>query len=313
MDLGLQGKTALVTGGSRGIGRAIAHGLAAEGVRVAIAGRGEEAIAQVVSELAALRANASEPPIGVVADVASREGAERAVDEATRGFGHLDILVNNVGGSLGSGTFDKATAEDWARVLDLNLSSAVWCSQRVLTSMRARGGGVILHVGSICGLEYCSSGPYTAAKAAMVGLTKEMGIDLAAHKIRVASVAPGSVLFPGGSWDRRLKADPEAIAKKVRDELPFGRFGTPEEIANVVVFLCSDRASWVSGTTVRKGALTDLQRARRESRLDTEPSPNGPRSPRLGTSYQPEVILVARDADNASYNRRVTNAVSLRL
>ena len=128
--------------------------------------------------------------------------------------------------------------------------AAQFAFTRALPAMRDRGSGDIVHIGSICGLEYCTSGPYTAAKAALVGLTKEMGIDLAPKGIRVVSVAPGSTLFPGGSWDRRLKADPVAIAKKIETELPFGRFGTPEEIASVVVFLCSDRASWVCGTTI---------------------------------------------------------------
>lgn len=255
MDLGLAGRTALVTGGSRGIGRSVALGLASEGVRVAIAGRSEDVIASVTSELRAIASTWStgeaEPRAhGIIADVATREGAQRAVDEAAQAFNRLDLLVNNVGGSLGSGSFEKASPEAWASVLDLNLMSAVWCSQRAIPAMRERGSGVIVHIGSICGLEYCSSGPYTAAKAALVGLTKEMGIDLAPTGIRVVSVAPGSTLFPGGSWDRRLAADPVAIAKKIDTELPFGRFGTPEEIASVVVFLCSDRASWVCGTTI---------------------------------------------------------------
>ncbi len=258
MDLGLAGKTALVTGGSRGIGRSIALGLCAEGVRVAIAGRSEETIAEVTRELVEAashwppeRRASSEPSAhGIVADVATRDGAERAVDEAVRALGHIDVLVNNVGGSLGTSTFDLATADAWTHVLDLNLMSAVWCSQRALPAMLERKSGVIVHIGSICGLEYCTSAPYTAAKAALVGLTKEMGIDLAPKGVRVASVAPGSTMFPGGSWERRLKADPVAIQKKIAQELPFERFGKPEEIADVVVFLCSDRASWVAGTTV---------------------------------------------------------------
>jgi 3-oxoacyl-[acyl-carrier protein] reductase len=251
VDLGLGGKAALVTGGSRGIGRAIALGLAREGARVAIAGRNDETLRAVLDELERLpRPAGVGAHLAVNADVATAEGATRAVERALEGLDGLDVLVNNVGGSLGSGSFDKATTSDWARVLDTNLSSAVWCSQRAVVEMKARGRGVIVHVGSICGLEYCSSAPYVAAKAAMVGLTKEMGIDLAPYGIRVASVAPGSVLFPGGSWARRMAADPEAIQKKIRDELPFGRFGTPEEIADAVVFLASDRASWIAGTTL---------------------------------------------------------------
>jgi 3-oxoacyl-[acyl-carrier protein] reductase len=109
---------------------------------------------------------------------------------------------------------------------------------------------VIIHLNSICGLEYCSSGPYTAAKAALTGLTKEMGIDLAKQNIRVVGIAPGSVMFPGGSWDKRAKERPEQIANMIKNDLPWGRFGRPEEIAEVVAFAASSRASWLTGTTI---------------------------------------------------------------
>jgi 3-oxoacyl-[acyl-carrier protein] reductase len=246
MDLGLEGRAALVTGASRGIGRAIARALAAEGARVALSARGEADLANTTDQLRA----EGHDVVAIVADVATAEGARYAVDAAADAFGGLDVLVNNVGGSGGAGPFDRATPEQWARVLDLNLMSAVWCSQRAVELMKARGGGCIVHINSICGREYCTSAPYSAAKTAMTGLTKEMAIDLAKHRIRVSSIAPGSILFPGGSWDRRKKSDPERIQKMMDEELPWGRFGTPEEIASVVAFVCSDRASWVTGATI---------------------------------------------------------------
>jgi len=126
----------------------------------------------------------------------------------------------------------------------------VWCSQHAVEHMKARGGGCIVHINSIYGREYGTSAPYTAAKAGLTALTKEMAIDLARHRIRVNGVAPGSILFPGGSWDRRRQTQPEKVEKLVREELPWGRFGTPEEVADVVVFLCSERARWVTGATV---------------------------------------------------------------
>ena len=119
-------------------------------------------------------------------------------------------------------------------MLDLNLMAAVWCSQGAVGWMREHGGGAIVNVSSICGREYCATAPYMAAKAALIALTKEMAVSLAKHRVRVNSVAPGSVMFPGGSWHRRAQSDPARIEKMEREELPMGRFGTPAEVADVV-------------------------------------------------------------------------------
>src|SRR5689334_15866744 len=148
MDLGLAGKVALVTGGSRGIGKAIALGLAAEGASVFIVARGEEQLDEATREI--------EEAGGVVRaaalDIATEAGAKAAVADAVAELGGLDILVNNAGGSLGAGKFGDSDGEAWRRVVDLNLMSAVWCSQAALGAFEARGGGVIVNVSSICGL-----------------------------------------------------------------------------------------------------------------------------------------------------------------
>jgi len=166
-------------------------------------------------------------------------------------FGLLgSACASDPAGSGGAGSFDQATAPQWKDVMDRNLMSAVWCSQRAVELMRERGGGCIVHINSIYGREYAASAPYTAAKAGVTALTKEMAVDLARHRIRVNGVAPGSIFFPGGSWDRRQKAQPEKVEKLLREEIPWGRFGTPEEVADIVVFLCSERARWVTGATL---------------------------------------------------------------
>jgi 3-oxoacyl-[acyl-carrier protein] reductase len=164
-------------------------------------------------------------------------------------FGGVDVLVNNVGGS-GQRTFELADEADFRDAFERNFWPALRMSRRVLGPMRARGGGAIVMIASIWGREAGGAPGYNAAKAAEISLAKAMARDLAKDGIRVNSVAPGSTLFPGGSWERRQKADPAGIADFVARELPFGRFGRPEEIAAAVAFLCSPKASGITGACV---------------------------------------------------------------
>jgi 3-oxoacyl-[acyl-carrier protein] reductase len=244
MDLGLAGKVAIVTGSSRGIGLGIASALAAEGADVVLCARDAERLEAAVTTI-----SGPGRAVGVPADVSAREGAAAVVAAAIEQLGGLDIVVNNVGGS-GARTFDDMDEDDLRATLDRNLFPALSVSRAAVPSLRARGGGVIAMIASVWGLEAGGAPSYNIAKASEISLAKAMARDLAGDGIRVFSVAPGSTLFPGGSWERRLREDPDGMAAFIERELPWGRFGTVAEIADTVAFLVSPRASWVVGTCV---------------------------------------------------------------
>jgi 3-oxoacyl-[acyl-carrier protein] reductase len=248
MDLQLTGKIAIVTGSSRGLGLASARTLAAEGCHVCLCARGESQLAEAarqVGEAAGTRGRV----LAVVADVSTAGGVQDVVDRTLATFGGIDILVNNVGLARGAGIVETSDAE-WQDAVDQTLFPAVRASRAVVPTMAARGGGVILMIASIWGRESGGRMTYNAVKAAEISLAKSMAQELAKNNIRVNSVAPGSISFPGGSWWKRQQADPEGIAEFVRRELPFGRFGRAEEVADVVTFLASPRASWISGASI---------------------------------------------------------------
>jgi 3-oxoacyl-[acyl-carrier protein] reductase len=245
MDLELKGKVAIVTGSSRGIGRSIAMGLANEGCKLVMCARGKEALEKTAREIRA----AGVEVVAVTADVTKKDDAERVVDRAMESFHRIDVLVNNVGGSQWKSFVDH-TDEDWMAIIDLNLLAAVRMTRRVVPVMEEQGSGSIVLISSIWGRERGGPSSYNATKAAAIGLSKNLANELAPKGIRVNTVAPGSTLFPGGGWDQRQKADPEGMAAFIKQEMPLGRFGRAEEVANLVVFLASERASLITGACI---------------------------------------------------------------
>jgi 3-oxoacyl-[acyl-carrier protein] reductase len=248
MDLHLTDKVALITGSSRGLGLASARALVEEGCRVCLCARGEEQLLRAGAELASI-AGSSERVTVVRADLSRPEGATSVVSHAVSVFNGLDIVVNNVGRAAGSDIL-KTTDEEWQAAFDETLYPAIRVSRAAVPHLRRRGGGSIIMITSIWGRESGGRMTYNAVKAAETSLAKAMSQQLAADNIRVNSVAPGSIMFEGGSWWKRQQEDPKGIAEFVKREFPFGRFGRAEEVGALVAFLASDRASWISGASI---------------------------------------------------------------
>jgi 3-oxoacyl-[acyl-carrier protein] reductase len=252
MDLGLWDKVAVVTGGSIGIGLAVAHGLAAEGAHLVLAARDAGRLAEAA---AAVRERHGVRAIGVPCDVATAEGTSTLVAAAEQEFGGADILVNNAGTGSNE-TIMEAPDEKWQYYWDLHVMAAVRLARGLVPSMRRRGGGVILNNASICASQPLWYEPiYNVTKAALVMFSKTLANEVVKDKIRVNAINPGLVLTP--DWVKTAKqlaegkgGDYEAYLQSVADEhAPIRRFATPEEMADFFVFLCSARASYSVGST----------------------------------------------------------------
>ncbi|MYL65347.1 glucose 1-dehydrogenase [Bacillus hwajinpoensis] len=242
MELNLENKRVLITGGSKGIGKSIAKAFYEEGAKVGICGRNREDLEMAKDEIG--------PNLALFeADVTDERKRVQLLDSFIMEFGSIDILINNAGGSSG-GAIMETNLSEFHKAMDLNFYSAVHLSQLSAEKMKELGEGVIVNISSIFGRESGGKPTYNHSKAAMISFTKAMGDELIQDGVRVNGVAPGAILHPSGNWQKRKEEDPEKIAQFVEKEIPGGRFGTPEEVANAVVFLASDKASWIVGATI---------------------------------------------------------------
>jgi len=243
MDLGLSERSAIVTGGSRGIGLAIAQALAAEGANVTICARNEDGL----DAAAALIAEGGSEVLTVVADVTDADDCARLIDGAAERFGGIDVLVNNAGASVRADDIEEA----WRALFELNTLAVVRLMELAKPHLaNAEGGGSIVNISSIFGRESGGSGQYNATKSALIAASKNYALAWASDGVRVNNVAPGSIAFPGGSWGQRLESDPEGMAAFIEANIAAGRFGRADEVADVVAFIASPRASWLVGATI---------------------------------------------------------------
>jgi 3-oxoacyl-[acyl-carrier protein] reductase len=247
LDLQLTDRVALISGSSKGLGLASARALAAEGCRIVLSARGHDALDAAEREIAAI--TGGDRVHAVAADLSTAEGAETVMAATLARFGGIDILVNNVGKAAGTDIVSTPD-EEWQAAFDHTLYPAIRLSRLAVPHMRRAGQGVILMIASIWGRESGGRMTYNAVKAAEISLAKAMAQQLAKDNIRVNSIAPGSILFPGGSWEQRMRDTPDVVNEMIRRDLPFGRLGKDHEVGDVVAFLASPRASWISGASI---------------------------------------------------------------
>ena len=241
MDLGLAGKNAVITGGSKGIGKAIALALAAERANVAMCARNEDPLRHAERDIRAQGVTT----FAEVCDVADAPALDAFLEGANHRLGSIDVLINNAS-ALATGNDPAA----WASSLNVDLMASVRACAKVIPWMTAAGGGSILFISSVAGIEAALLLPaYNAAKAALISYSKTLSVVLAPQHIRVNAIAPGSIEFEGGLWGRVKQGDRD-FYESVRRTIPWGRMGTPEEVADVAAFLVSDRARWVTGACV---------------------------------------------------------------
>ena len=239
MDLELKGKSVLVGGASRGIGRAIAAAFVAEGAQVTVTGRDADALEKTRADIGAA--------LAVAGDLGADGQASRAVEATVAANGPLDILISNVGSGRATPGWD-VSHDEWRAVFETNLWTSMKLVDAALPGMTAAGNGSIVMIGSIAGLEAIGAPvAYSAAKTALASYAKNLSRVVGREGVRVNCVAPGNVYFEGGTWDRKMREDEAGVRAYLDAEVPLNRFATPEEIADLALFVASPRASFITG------------------------------------------------------------------
>lgn len=250
MDLGLKGKFALVTGGSHGIGRATALALAEEGCNVAICSRNKERINTSISLLEAKGIDC----MGIVADVMKKADIAKVMKTIAEKWGTIHVLINNVGGGgrWGNEIVEETNEEVWLEVYEKNALAAIRFTMLAIPYMRRQKWGRVINITSIFGREGGGRPWFSMAKTAQTAMVKSLAIKhyLAKDNITFNSVAPGAIMIPDTGWEREVKEKPEEMAELLKNEFPMERFGMPEEVANVVTFICSEKASLLNGVSI---------------------------------------------------------------
>ncbi|MFB0900884.1 MAG: SDR family oxidoreductase [Dehalococcoidia bacterium] len=245
MEIAINGCSAIISGGTKGIGLAIAKSLLDEGVNVTVFSRNIKnlQIAKKLTTSVSTNAHAH----FIQADITKNTDRKKIISQHLKKFSSLDFLINNAGQSIKNGSSESK----WTQSFNVNVTAHALLTELALPSLeKSKNGASVVNIASIYGRESGGNAHYNASKAAMISFSKTTSNLLIAKGIRVNSVAPGSILFPNGSWDKRVKSEPKKMKDFVKQNIPAGRFGTVEEIANVVTFLLSPKSSWIVGATI---------------------------------------------------------------
>ncbi|MBC7743441.1 MAG: SDR family oxidoreductase [Bdellovibrionaceae bacterium] len=242
MNFGISGKKALVTAASRGLGRSIAQSLANEGVQVAVTSRNR-------AELDSFLKENSGSHYAIDLDLSATDGPKKLVDNMLKDFGAPDIIVHNMGGTMDVND-PFCSIEDWRKIYRFNLEVAIELNIAFVPLMQKRKWGRVVHISSISALENQGPPAYCAIKAALTAYTRSLGRYVSADGVSVSAVLPGAVFTEGGYWDTAVKNRPEHVDKYLKERMAIQRFGTPNEIGDVVAFLCSQQSSFIVGSSI---------------------------------------------------------------